>query len=474
MMSKLRRFRAVLANPAEDRTLDEKLFVSGMFSGLEYAVNILCRLISTLILTRLLTPEIYGLFAIIMTFQVIVVMLTDFGIRSLIIVSDDAHDRDFLRTCWSVQAARGVGIYGIILIIALTLWMLQQADMTPDGSVYASAELAPALAIAGFQLVLQGLESVNQHVYAREMKFGRICLLNIVKSAFSPVVTILIALIWPSVWALVIAGLLTGTLAMLMTFFLFKGPAMGICWQKEHARELYDRGKWIISHSGLTVVTTTADRILLSIFLPASTLGIYTLAVQMIDIPRLLLDKIQHTLFLQVFQSLGTSGDATEMRRKYYGYRIPFDILACMAAGGFMTASPALIDLMYDPRYAQAGEIMQILAIGLPFVGMGIIREAFSAQKRFRLMTLVSLVQAGSIWIGLIVALPVMGSMLGAFLVIALYRLPEFLVLLGLARRENWILPLKEIRFLPIVAVGAALGLGVDYLWSLVDAAAGP
>ena len=40
--------------------------------------------------------EIFGLFAIIITFQMIVVMLTDFGVRSLIIVSDDYQDPDFI------------------------------------------------------------------------------------------------------------------------------------------------------------------------------------------------------------------------------------------------------------------------------------------------------------------------------------------------------------------------------------------
>lgn len=468
MISKFRRLNTVLSKPAAERSLDERLAVSSALTGLEYGVNILCRIGSTLILTRLLSPEIFGLFAIIITFQVMVAMLTDFGVRSLIIVSENAEDKGFLRTCWTVQGLRGSALYVIILAIAFILWILQRYGMTVPGSVYAAPELAPALAVAGLQLVLQGVESVNQHVYAREMRFGRVCQLNVLCSLISPVFTIGIVWFWPDVWALVISGVLAGTLRFILSFLLFSGPSMRIAWEKEHVRELFDRGKWIMGHSILSVATLAADKILLSVFLPASTLGIYSLASQMIEIPRQLLTKIEHSVFLQIFRTLVEPGKVVDMRRQYYRYRIPYDTLACMAAGGFLTASPALIDLMYDPRYAQAGEIMQYLALGLPFLGMGVIREAFSAQKRFRLMTVMSLVQAGTIWLGLVLALPVFGSIVGAFLVVAFHRVPELLVLLGLARRENWIVPWKEIRLWPVILVGAALGWGVDYLWSLV------
>lgn len=468
MISKFRRLSTVLSKPAAERSLDEKLAVSSALTAFEYGISILCRIGSTLVLTRLLSPEIFGLFAIIITFQMIVVMLTDFGVRSLIIVSEDVQDPDFIRTCWTVQAIRGLGIYGCILVIALILWVVQQAGMTGADSVYAAPELAPALAVAALQLVLQGVESVNQHIYARQMWFGRICLINVVRAIISPILTIAIAWFWPSVWSLVISGLIAGVVHLVLTYRLFPGIAMGFRLHTEHAKELFDRGKWIMSHSILSVATNTADRILLSAFLPASMLGIYALAFQMIDIPRQLLVKIEQSVFLQTFRTLVGSEQLEEMRRQYYRYRVPYDALACMAAGGFLTASPALIDLMYDPRYAQAGEIMQILALGLPFLGMGVIREAFSAQKRFKLMTLMSLIQAGTIWLGLLVALPVMGSMLGAFLVIAFHRVPELMTLLGLARRENWIVPWKEFRLWPVILIGAALGLGVDYLWSLV------
>lgn len=470
MISKLRRLRAVLSKPVDDRSLDEKLLISSALMGFEQAVHILARLVSTLVLTRLLSPEIFGVFAVIIMFHMIISMLTDFGVRSLIIVSDELADQKFLRTCWTVQAVRGLGIYGVVLLIAFVLWSLQQFEFMAQDSVYATPELPYVMAASGLMLVLQGLESVNQHVHAREMRFGALCRLGVTCAIIAPILTIAIVWVWPSVWALAISGVLGGILRTVLTFTMFPGVPMGLSWAKKHAQELFDRGKWIVSHSALTVVAISADKILLSAFLPAANFGIYTLAYQIIDIPRQFLMRLENSLFMQVFRSLDKPGMEAEMQQQYYRYRIPFDLMACLAAGGFLTASPALIDLMYDPRYAQAGEIMQILALGLPFIGMGIIREAFSAQKRFRLMALISVIHAASIWLGLVLALPVLGSVTGAFLAIALFRIPELLVLLGLARREGWISPWKELRIWPVIVVGAILGWGVDYIWFLAEA----
>ncbi|MEM7236984.1 MAG: oligosaccharide flippase family protein [Pseudomonadota bacterium] len=463
MLERFYRLRMTLGKPAAERNMQENLLVSGALTGFDHAVGIVFRIASTLILTRLLSPDIFGLFALIVTFQILAVMLTDFGVRGLIIVSDHAEDRAFLCTCWSVQFVRGFGLSVVIGLIALGVYLAQLSGMLGGESVYGSADLPLALALSGLQLALQGLESVNQFVYARAMRFGRITILNITFAALGPILTIAIALVWPTIWALVASGLLAGFVKMVLTHTIFSGIAMRFCWQREHVAELFDRGKWIMSHSILHVCCTTADMIVLGAFTSATWIGLYYLARQFIQIPYQLMQKIEGAFGLQFFRHVD-DGRTDVLRDKYYRLRMPFDVVACIFAGGFMTASPAVIDLLYDDRYLEAGTIMQILAIGLPLNGLAVIRNAYSAQKRFRVMTVISVIQTVSIWLGLIVALPVFGSTLAALLVLALHRVPELTVLLFMARRERWIDLRREFRFFPTIAVGAAMGWGLDQM----------
>lgn len=443
--------------------LSSKIIVAGSLSSIETFIITLMRLISTLIVTRLLMPEIFGIFSIIMTFQTIMSMLTDFGIRSLILTAQYPRQPRFLRTCWSVQVVRGGVIYGVILCLSGALYVLQANGILIGGSVYGAAVLPAALAASGFQVVLQGLQSVNLDLYAREMRFRLITLLNISTAAIGMLLTISIAFVEPSVWALVISGLLTWTLKSWLTHILFKGPRMGFCWDKTHRKMLFSRGKWIMGRSSLHVVAMRADQLLLSAFLPSTLFGIYFLAKQIFTLPEALMQKLHGAFGLQFFREIITR-PAPEMRRRYYKYRIPMDAVACIFAGGFLTAAPAVIEFMYDPRYAEAGFILQVLGIGLPLFGMGMIREGFGAQQRFKITAVFGLIQAITIWAGMLVALVIFESPLAAFVVIALHRVPELATLLFCARREGWIDLLNEFRMFPLIGVGALLGLGLSAL----------
>ena len=463
-LTKLRKARSILRKPADQRTLSEKLLISGTLSGIDHAANQVFRLGSTLIVTRLLAPDIFGLFAIVMTVQYILFMITDFGVRSLIIVSDNPKDRDFLRTCWTVQIVRGIGLWGLQILAALGLYGMQQAGIIPGDVAYADPILPLALAANGFQVVLMGLESVNQHVYAREMRMRRITIVNIVQSAFTPLMTIAIALAYPTIWAIVIAGILSAALKLVLSFRMFDGPSMRLRWKRDHVADLFRRGRWIMANSALTAFTNEADQLLLGAFLPAPLLGVYYLARQLISVAPALILKIQGAIGLQVFRELLELPPNT-MRDRYYRYRLPIDTLACLAAGMALAAGPALIDLMYDPRYLQAGEILQILAIGLPLMGMSLIDNAFAAQARFKLVAVFGLIRAVSIWGGLLLVLLIFESPTAAFIVIALRRMPEIAVLMVMARRQGWISLRREIRFLPVIGAGALLGWGLSELY---------
>ena len=61
------------------------------------------RLLSNIILTRLLVQEAFGIMALTMVMITSVAMLSDLGIRASVIQNPDAEDRDFLDTAWTIN-----------------------------------------------------------------------------------------------------------------------------------------------------------------------------------------------------------------------------------------------------------------------------------------------------------------------------------------------------------------------------------
>lgn len=461
MLNKIRRVRSVLRKPANQRSLSEKLVISGALTSTEIAVTMLIRIGSTLILTRLLSPDVYGLFAVILTFHVIISTVTDFGARELILVSKGDEPPEFLRTCWTIQILRGIFVFSVVACIALGLYGLQFTEIIAPDTVYSAPDLPAALAVSTIMLLFTACESVNYHVYTKNMHFGAVVVMNIIYQSVYIVASIGVAFYYPSIWALVIGGFFAGLIKLIMTYTLFSGERMRFCLDSRYSREILGQGKWIVVQSIMTAFTNQADRVLLSIFLPSSLFGLYYLAKQFYDIPINLIRRVNGSFGIQFFTEILKMPQA-DMQQRYYKYRIPFDAMVCFFAGGFLTASPAVMDLLYDPRYLETGSILQVLGIGLPLVCIGIVRDAFIAEKQFKQSAFFGFLQAVSMWIGLLLALMVFESPYAAFLVISLYRLPDLAVMLTNAWRVGWINPLKEVRVFPVIGLGALAGWGLS------------
>ena len=435
-----------------------------------FVFQVFLRLISTIVLTRLLAPEVFGVFAVVMTFIYILEMFSDIGVRSLILTKEGEVDTGFLRSCWTAQILRGVLLAAICGLLALGLAWGQAADLFGVDTSYAAPVLPAAVAAIGMTSVINGFASPAKFLYEREMRFRQVSLATLIIAVLTVSTTIVLAVYLENIWALVLGNLAGALVALVLSFVMFRGPPMRPNWRTEHMRLIIERGKWIVGHSALTAVMGVADRFVLGLAIPASGFGFYYIARQIVDMVEGFLQTIHAQMGLQVFTELQRDGEAEGFRRRYYRYRLAFDVLAFFGAGMLLTVAPLMVEIIYDDRYGRVAGIIQILAPGLLLIGPGLLREAYSAQRRFREMTLLSLLRALSIWIGLAVAVIVFDSVTAALAVIALHRIPEVAVLLFIGHRRGWVDVWREVRLLPLVPAGALAGLGVTWLW---QAAAG-
>lgn len=465
-MSRLSRF---LSRRLSDRDeLTRKIFASAALSTMVFSVQVISRILSTIVLTRILSPEIFGVFAVVLMFIFILEQFTDIGVRSLILTKEDDLDDGFLRSCWTAQILRGILIFLVCGLLAIGLSLMQEAGYFPPNSSYADKALPYAVAAIGGAGIIAGFASPAKFIYEREMKFRQISFETLFITAFTVVVTIGFALWLHNVWALVLGNLASSVVVVVLSYTMFTGPKMRLNWSLSDFQLIMVRGKWIISHSALGAVVSVADRLILGFAMSASSFGFYYIARQIVDLVGLFLNAVHGQMGLQVFTALQKDGDAAQLQTRYYRYRLLFDGLAMFAAGAFLTFAPTLVEIVYDDRYANVAGMIQILALGLILIGPGLLREAFSAERRFREMTMLSLIRAASIWVGLAVAIFVFGSTTGALFVVALHRIPETFVLLVKGRTERWVSWWSEIRLMPLVAVGAAVGWGLAELWQVV------
>lgn len=448
-------------------SLRRRIMSSAGYSSLQFMSQIGLRLVSTVVLTRLLTPEIYGVFAIVLLYRYLLEMFSDLGIRSVILTKEGETDATFLRTCWTVSMLRGGIILAVSCLIALVIAALQGIGLFAADNAYAAPVLPYAIAALGGVSLISSLQTTNRYVYERDMLFGRLTIGMLLSNTLGLIATIALAWWLRSVWALVIGAYIQWGTLTVYSYAAFRGPAMRIRFDRPSLKIIVARGKWIIGHSTLTALSQAADRLVLGFVMTSSMFGFYFIARQILELVSGFLVAVHGQMGLQVFTRI-LGGGADDFRRKYYRYRLFFDLLAGLAAGMLVVLAPLVVDLIYDDRYAAVAPLLQVLLIGLLLTGSLLLREAYIAERRFRDMTMLSLVSAITLWVGLVLTAIVFDTITGALLVIALHRLPEAMLLIWIGWRDRRVTLWRESVVIWVSLVGLAFGWTILRFWGSV------
>ena len=159
---------------SESHSLKQRVLRAGGWTLAGYGVTLAIRLGSTLIMTRLLAPEMFGVMAIASMVLTILSMMSDLGLQSNIVQSPRGEDPVFLDTAWVVQIVRGVILWVVASLVGLGLCLGQLGGAFPQSSVDASPVL-PLVIVAGtFSAVTSGLAPTGIALAQRNFDHKRI------------------------------------------------------------------------------------------------------------------------------------------------------------------------------------------------------------------------------------------------------------------------------------------------------------
>jgi O-antigen/teichoic acid export membrane protein len=444
-----------------------KVLNSAKMSTLRFASDIVLRLTSTVVLTRLLAPEIYGIFAVVVLYLYLLEMILDIGIRNLVLTKEGEIDDDFLSTCWTVSILRGL-LFGLLSAgIGGVIFLLQVQGIFAADSPYAAPVLPWAIAAVGSTGFVFGFQTPLRFLPERDMQFGRNTFMHISANVFGLIVTIALALYLRSVWALVLGYLARAIFEVVLCYYLFPGPPMRLQLRRDYLGLVIGRGKWIAGNSVLTALAQSADRLVLGFVMSSSTFGYYFIARQLVDMVVRFLVAINDQSGVQVFRHLQKS-DLAEFRRNYYRYRLFFDAVAGLSTGALFVLAPLAVDIIFDDRYAPVAPIVQTLIWGALLTGPLLLRAALGAERRFKELAQLALLSTITLWAGLGIAIFGFSSESMAITVIALYHLPEAMVLILRGGDRDWVIIWREFLGFAFCLLGILCGWSALWVWNLV------
>ena len=404
----------------------EKQAVKGTVYIVGYCgISLSLRMVSSVVLTRLFSPEYFGLMTLLTTVLVGLSLFSHIGLTDSVIQSPRGDEPVFLDTAWTLQVLRGIGLWVLTILLA---W--------PVARFYHEPRMIALFPVLGFGSVIAGLASTSLLHLARHLGVGKTSMLELVGQVVQFIVTLIWALFDPSLWALVGGRIASELARTVMSFFIISDLRPRFVLDKRSVHSLLHFGKWILIGTALTFLATQSDRLILGKLISIEALGVYGIAFALSDVPRQIIamfcSRVGYPFVARFAQQ-----PRHEYRRIFVKYRLPV-----LAVGGLglvlvVCTGDQLVLHLYDHRYRAAAWMVGVLAVGLwHTILYSTLSPAILALSKAHYNAVANLVYCISLFTLIPLGFHYYG-ILGAVVAVAAGDLPVYFVVLYQAYRER-------------------------------------
>jgi O-antigen/teichoic acid export membrane protein len=379
-------------------SLRQRVLRAGGWSFAGHATGQALRIISNLIMTRLLVPEMFGVMAIATMVMVILQMLSDLGVRQNIIQSRRGDDPAFLDTAWVLQIVRGALLWLVALALSTGLHFASAGGLLPPRSAYAAADLPLVVAVNAFAVVILGFQSTKVALAHRNFDQRRIVRIDLVGQATGLVLMIAVGATTHSIWALVGGGLVASATSTVLGHVWLPGRGNRFAWDRSALHELIGFGKWIAVSSLFTVLAMNGDRLILAALVDTEVLGLFAIAALIVGAVEGGLARLFSAIALPALSEVARN-EPERLRQVYYRLRVPGDTALLFAAGALFAAGELVIGVLYDPRYAAAGPMLRVLGLSLVAARYGVAYQIYLAVARPRYLAVIQIVRCVALFL---------------------------------------------------------------------------
>lgn len=335
-----------------------------IWTSAAFAFAQILRLLTNIILARLLAPQLFGVMQIFYSLRTGADLLTDVGMGQNIIYNKNADDPDFYNTAWTLQVIRGV-----------LLWLSFCAVSFQVATFYQSEILKLIMPIASLTFIIGSLTSTSPFLLQKRMKFDRLTKFEITVGLLSSLAPIAIALYSPNIWALVFGSIAGTAISMIGSHLILRDVRQRFFISKRYAREILSFGKWIFVSSIIYFFSTNFDRLYLAKAVTFDLLGVYGIARTFAELLSGFVLRIGSNVIFP-FISSHSNIPRAELQVQLSPIRMKFLLLSGFGLSLFAALADLVIEVLYDQRYHAASWMLPILIVGAWFSILANLNEA--------------------------------------------------------------------------------------------------
>ncbi len=414
------------------------------------------RLGSNVVLARLLSPDAFGLMSVVYILVIGMALFSDLGITRSVVQSPRGREPDMLDTAWTIQVIRGLGLGMVSFLLAGCIVLAAHWGVSSARTVYGDPRLPWIVAAFSAVAILAGFESIRIGLAKRDMQMKTLTSIDIVSQVTAAIAMVLVAWTFHSIWALVLGAVVTGAVRCGMGHLLLPGHRERLRLVPSATAELMGHGKWIFLASILGFAAVNGDRLLLGGLIDSRSFGLYTVAFMLVNV----LQVVASTLCMNVaYPAIAEihRDRPHDLAGTLQKFQWLYDGLVVFLAAILITAGPAIIHVLYDSRYHDAGWIMVILAAGAVGARYQVVEQAYQATGSPQYITLANLIRLVALGLGIFVGQRFWG-VTGAVCGIALSQFSTWPLAWWFKAKHRAFTWRSEILLAPALLLGCSVG----------------
>jgi O-antigen/teichoic acid export membrane protein len=332
------------------------------WSGLSMVTSLVVRTASSLVLTRLLAPEYFGLFGAALAVLNILELFSDLGVQPALIRHPQGDRTEYLLTGWSLNLARAAVLSAVLAVAAFPLaWW-----------GYRQPVLGPILLLLAVWPLVVGLRSPAWPTVRRRIHFRAVFYDEAAQVATQTVVSIALAWATGSIWSIAI-GSLCGVMAGALVTYRICPMRPRLVWDREALSAIAHMSVQILFNTMATGLWMHLDRLTGLRLVGPRPMGFYVIAINLVAALTLVIRRGCDVYFTVLSRHTDLES-RTALHRKV-SLRAALWGTGVLALGALV--APMVIGLLYDARYAGVRVPFAILLVRMMFYGLGMLQYQY-------------------------------------------------------------------------------------------------
>lgn len=303
-------------------------------------------LVSTVFLARLLVPSDFGIVAMAMLVVGFVDVFLSLGVNQVLIHNNDAQKEDY-DTAWTVRLIQAICV-AIIVFVTAPLAV----------EYFDSPNVENVLRVMCLSILIGGLENIGIITFQKEMNFGRDFKFFFFKRIVGFVVTLTIAVIFKTYWAMVLGSMAGRIAGVLLSYGMHSfRPNLSLV----RLREIWSFSQWVLFQNIGAYFNYSISRLLIGSRLSPEILGGYTVASEVASMPTTeLLAPIGRVLFPAFVDKRDDKMAFASRVTQAIGVQALVALPACV---GLMCVAHDLVYVVLGEKWMFAAPLVQIMAL---------------------------------------------------------------------------------------------------------------